>query len=142
MAIGLLALVGLIIAGYMLLFQLGMVGTLACGTGNCNAVQASSWSVFLGVTVPAWGVLGYAIILAVALVGVQPRWVDDRRIGMAIFGLATVAFGFSVYLTAIEAFVLRAWCRWCVASAIVATLIFLASLTEFRGVRSRQYDTE
>jgi uncharacterized membrane protein len=142
MAIGLLALVGLIIAGYMLLFQLGMVGTLACGTGNCNAVQASSWSVFLGVTVPAWGVLGYAIILAVALAGVQPRWVDDRRIGMAIFGLATVAFGFSAYLTAIEAFVLRAWCRWCVASAIVATLIFLASLTEFRGVRSRQYDTE
>lgn len=134
MAIGLLALVGLFIASYMLLFKLGWIGTLACGTGSCGAVQASSWAVFLGVPVPAWGVAGYAVIFVAALVGIQPRWARDRRVGMVLFGLAAVAFGFSVYLTAIEAFVLRAWCRWCVVSAIVATLIFLASLAELRLV--------
>lgn len=132
MAIGLLALVGLFIASYMLLFKLGWIGTLACGTGSCGTVQASSWAVFLGVPVPAWGVAGYAVIFVAALVGIQPRWARDRRVGMALFGLAAVAFGFSVYLTAIEAFVLRAWCRWCVVSAIVATLIFLAALAELR----------
>jgi uncharacterized membrane protein len=135
MAIGLLALVDLLIAGYMLLFKLGLIGTLACGTGNCGAVQASSWAVFLGVPVPAWGVVGYALILALALIGIQPRWVGDRRLGMLLFGTATLAFGFSAYLTAIEAFVLHAWCRWCVASAIVATLIFICSLTELRQVK-------
>jgi uncharacterized membrane protein len=91
--------------------------------------------VFLGVPVPAWGLAGYALILALALVGLQPRWLGNRRLGLALFGLATVAFGFSAYLTAIEAFVLHAWCRWCVASAIVATLIFICSLTELRQVK-------
>lgn len=137
MAIGLLSLVGLLIASYMLLFKLGLIGTLACGTGSCGAVQASSWAVFLGVPVPAWGVAGYALLLALALLGLQPGWMGDRRLGMIIFGVAAVAFGFSAYLTAIEAFVLRAWCRWCVVSAIVATLIFVCSLAEIRQVRSR-----
>ena len=81
---------------------------------------------------PAWGVAGYGLIFVISLAGLQPRWIGDRRLGMTLFGLATIAFVFSAYLTAIEAFVLRAWCRWCVASAIVATLIFVCSLTEFR----------
>jgi uncharacterized membrane protein len=135
MAVGLLALGGLLISGYMLLFKLGLIGSLACGSGSCGAVQASSWAVFLGVPVPAWGLAGYALILALALVGLQPRWLGNRRLGLALFGLATVAFGFSAYLTAIEAFVLHTWCRWCVASAIVATLIFICSLTELRQVK-------
>lgn len=134
MAIGLLSLIGVLVATYMLLYKLGLIGSLACGTGSCGTVQASKWAVFLGVPVPAWGVAGYALILALALLGLQPRWVGDRRLGMVIFALATIAFGFSAYLTAIEAFVLRAWCRWCVVSAIVATLIFVCSLTEFRQV--------
>jgi uncharacterized membrane protein len=134
MAMALLALIGLFISSYMLLFKLGLIGTLACGAGSCGVVQASSWAVFLGVPVPAWGVVGYALILAISLIGVQPRWAYDRRVGMVLFGLATTAFAFSVYLTAIEAFVLRAWCRWCVVSAVVATLIFICSLTEFRQV--------
>lgn len=132
MAIGLLSLIGLLIAGYMLLYKLGMIGTLACGSGSCGTVQASRWADFLGVPVPAWGVAGYGLIFVISLAGLQPRWIGDRRLGMTLFGLATIAFVFSAYLTAIEAFVLRAWCRWCVASAIVATLIFVCSLTEFR----------
>lgn len=134
MAIGLLALIGLFISGYMLLHKLGVVGTLVCGTGDCGVVQASRWAVFLGVPVPAWGVVGYASIFGLALLGLQPRWATDRRLGLALFGLAIVAFGFSAYLTAIEAFVLRAWCRWCVVSAIIVTLIFICSLAELRRV--------
>jgi len=132
MAIGLLSLVGLLIAGYMLFYKLGMIGTLACGTGSCGTVQASRWADFLGVPVPAWGVAGYGLIFVISLLGLQPRWVGDRRLGLTLFGFATIAFLFSAYLTAIEAFVLNAWCRWCVASAIVATLIFVCSLTELR----------
>ena len=44
--------------------------------------------------------------------------------------LALVAVLFSAYLTYREAFVIHAWCRWCVASAIIITLIFLVSSAE------------
>jgi len=137
MAIALLSLIGVFVAGYLLLHKLGYVGELVCGAGSCDTVQASSWAVFLGVPVPAWGVGGYASIFAVALAGLQPGLARDRRIGLVLFGLGAAAFAFSAYLTAIEAFVLRAWCRWCVASACIATSIFLFSLAELRRPRSR-----
>jgi uncharacterized membrane protein len=136
MGIALFALVGVLIATYMLLYKMGVIGTVACGTGNCGVVQNSPWAVFLGLPVPAWGVAGYGIILAAALLGVQPGWVHDRRVGLALFAFASIAFGFSLYLTALEAFVIHAWCRWCIASAVVATIIFLLSLAELRRPRS------
>lgn len=135
-AIALLSLVGVFIAAYMLFVKLGWIGTLICGEGgSCDTVQASSWAVFLGVPVPAWGVIGYGLILAVALAGIQPRWIGDRRLGLVLVALTGTAFAFSMYLTALEAFVIRAWCRWCVVSAALATAIFLLSLAELRRGR-------
>jgi len=132
MTVGVLSLIGVFIASYLLLHKFGVVGTLACGTGDCGVVQASRWAIFLGVPVPAWGVIGYTMIFGTAILSIQPRWIGDRRIGLFLFGMATIAFLFSAYLTAIEAFVLHAWCRWCVVSAVIATLIFLLTLTELR----------
>lgn len=54
MITALLALGGLFVAVYLLLFELRVVGTLVCGVGGgCHTVQASQWAVFLGVPVPA-----------------------------------------------------------------------------------------
>lgn len=132
MAIALFSLVGIFIAAYLLLHKLGLVGSLVCGSGSCGAVQASEWADFLGLPVPAWGVVGYGVLFGLSLLGIQPAWIADRRLGLLLVALGTLAFGFSAYLTAIEAFVLHAWCRWCVGSAVVATLIFLSSLAELR----------
>lgn len=137
MAVALLSLVGLFISAYLLLHKLGAIGSLACGTGSCDTVQASPWAVFLGVPVPAWGVAGYGLLLAVSLVGLQPGLWGSRRVGRALVVLGAGAFGFSAYLTAIEAFVIHAWCRWCVASAVVATLIFIFTLGELIRPGSR-----
>ena len=49
--------------------------------------------------------------------------------------LATIAFAFSAYLTVLEAVVIHAWCRWCLVSAAIATLIFLCSLPEAARLR-------
>ncbi|MGH7576058.1 MAG: vitamin K epoxide reductase family protein [Longimicrobiales bacterium] len=132
-----LALVGAVIAGYMFLYSVGAVTSLACGAGGeCETVQASPWAAFYGVPVPLIGLIGYALILAASLAGVQPAFVGDRRIAAALLGLSTIAFIFSIYLSAVEAFLIEAWCRWCIASAVVSTLLFLASLPELRRLRS------
>lgn len=137
MAVALLSLVGLFISAYLLLHKLGAIGSLACGTGSCDTVQASPWAVFLGVPVPAWGVAGYGLLLAVSLVGLQPGLWGSRAVGRVLMVLGASAFGFSAYLTAIEAFVIHAWCRWCVGSAVVATLIFIFTLGELIRPGSR-----
>ena len=136
MAIAFLALVGMLISVYLTLHKFGYIGTLACGTGSCETVQTSPWAVFMGVPVPVLGLAGYLLVLIVALVGLQPAAVASRRVAMIIFALAAGAFLFSAYLTYLEAFVIHAWCRWCLVSAALATLIFLAALPEINRLRS------
>jgi uncharacterized membrane protein len=137
MALAVLAMAGFMIALYMLLHKLGVIVTLACGAGSCDVVQSSPWSVFLGIPVPAWGVAGYGAILVLSLLGLQPRFGDDRRIAMLLLAACAFAFGFTLYLSALEAFVIGAWCRWCIGSAIVATLLFLFALPELPRLRRR-----
>ena len=136
MAMAVFSLIGLFVALYLALHRMGVVGTLACGVdGGCSTVQASAWATFLGMPVPYIGVAGYLVLFAVSMMAVSGRGLADRVMAAALLGLAAGAFAFSMYLTAIEAFVLEAWCRWCVVSALIATLIFLFSLPEAARLR-------
>jgi uncharacterized membrane protein len=124
-ATALLALVGLLVALYLTLHRLGVIGTLQCGAGGggCERVQSSAYAVFLGVPVAFYGVAGYAVLLAVSLVGLQPAWLPRRGPTVALAALAALGFAFTVYLNVVEFFVIRAVCRWCVASAVIITSI-------------------
>jgi len=135
MAIALLSLVGAFVAAYLWLYKLGRLGTIACGSGGCETVQLSSYSSFLGMDVALIGLVGYALILVVALAAVQPGRLD--RPGPA--GLLALLSGggvlFAVYLTYLELFVIHAICRWCVASAVIITAIFVLAVLDLRRLR-------
>lgn len=131
--VALLALVGLFISLYLQLYHMGVYGVLACGGGSCDVVQSSKYADFLGIPVPVWGLAWYGAVLALSLVlqsggtvgGVWARLLDFAALG----GLA-----FSIYLTAIELFVIHAVCRWCVVSAVLAVGIFLLT-APWKGMR-------
>ncbi|HSM07540.1 MAG TPA: vitamin K epoxide reductase family protein [Gemmatimonadota bacterium] len=122
--VAILALVGLFVSAYLLLYSLGYYGMIQCGTGACEVVQTSKYAVFLGVPVSGWGAAWYAGMLGLALV-MAPGRLETSRPGRLIALGATAGLAFSIYLTAIEAFVLEAWCRWCVVSAVLTVAIFL-----------------
>ena len=135
-AIVLLALVGLLVATYLWLYKIGALGELQCGTGSCEAVQASSYAELFGIPVAFYGVAGYVALMGLGLAGLQPRLAGVRRIGALLATFASVGFAFTLYLTAIELFVLHAICRWCVASAVIMTAIWVLSITQLRRPRS------
>jgi uncharacterized membrane protein len=133
MTAALLSLVGLFISAYLYLYKIGKIGTLACGTGSCETVQLSSWSRFAGLEVSLIGVLGYAGLLLLSLVSLQPSLALRRWPSTLLALLAGGGVGFSVYLTYLELFVIHAICRWCVASALVVAGNFVvASMDRFR----------
>jgi uncharacterized membrane protein len=137
--IALLALVGLFISLYLLLYHLGFYGVLACGAGSCDVVQASRYADFLGLPVPAWGVAWYGAVLVLSLVQQARRTADGllaRLLDLAALG----GLAFSIYLTAIELFVLHAVCLWCVVSALLATGIFLLA-APWKGMRRRSWSS-
>ncbi|HSK18745.1 MAG TPA: vitamin K epoxide reductase family protein [Longimicrobiales bacterium] len=140
MGIALLALVGVLISAYMTAYKLGMLGSIVCGTGGCETVQNSPWSVFLGVPVPVIGLVGYGLLFAAALLGLQPRFEDDRRVPLVLVSGAFIGAAFSAYLTWLEVSVIHAWCRWCVVSAILAGLILLLALPEIGRLRTQTED--
>jgi uncharacterized membrane protein len=132
MALALLALAGFLISGYMLAYALGWTGPVICGVGDCEAVQSSEYARIGPIPVALFGVLGYLALLVVSLAGIQPAGVRSRAVPRLLLAGSLLGLGFSIYLTYLEAFVIYAWCQWCVASAIVMALAFLAVLPEFR----------
>jgi len=127
-----LSLVGLLVAVYLWLWKLGLMGGIACGTGGCETVQLSQHATLLGVPVAFYGVVGYAVLLAVSLLGLQPRWQGRREPTVWLAGLSGIGVAFTIYLTWLEAFVIEAWCRWCLVSAAIIGLVFLTALVGLR----------
>ena len=70
-----------------------------------------------GVNIAVFGIVGYVLLLAAALLRG-----DAARMGG--FALSLVGFGYSVYLTYLELFKIDAICQWCVASAVLMTMLF------------------
>jgi uncharacterized membrane protein len=114
---GILAVAGIGVATYIAVVEAGG-GTPQClagGTG-CATVANSEYSELAGINVAVLGLAGYVLLLGAALARG-----DLARI--AGFAVALVGFGFSVYLTYLELFVIDAICQWCVASAVLMTLL-------------------
>ena len=79
-------------------------------------MQSSEWSRLAGIPVALLGLLAYAAILATLFVERE-----EALVAGALFALA--GFGFSAYLTYRELFSIDAICPWCVASAVIMTLL-------------------
>ena len=132
MSAALLSLAGLFISAYLYLYKLGKIGSLACGTGGCEAVQWSPWSQIAGIEVSLLGVLGYAGLLLLSLAALQPGLTQQRWPGILLAMLAGIGVLFTLYLTYLELFVIHAICRWCVASGFVILAILVVSLLDVR----------
>lgn len=129
MAVAVLALGGALVSAYLLLYKLGVLGSLVCGVeGGCERVQASRWAMFLGLPVAAYGVGGYLALLGIALWGLRPDEVGRPRATHWLAGLSAVGILFSLYLLGLELFVIHAVCRWCTASGVIIALICAVSL--------------
>lgn len=135
MTIALLSLVGVFVASYLTLYKLGYIGQLTCSVGSCETVQTSEWATLLGLPVAAWGLATYVILFVLSLVGLQPAFELSRTVAWALAALSGWSVLFSGWLTYLELFVIDAICIWCVVSAVLMTLIFVASLFDLRASR-------
>jgi uncharacterized membrane protein len=134
MSAAFLSLAGLFISGYLYLYKIGKIGSLACGTGGCETVQLSSWSRFAGVEVALIGTLGYVGLLILSLVSLQPPAAGQRWPTKLLAALAGIGVAFALYLTYLELFVIHAICRWCVASAVIILGVFVMALLDQRAL--------
>ena len=135
MIVAVLALAGVFVSAYLTLYKLGYIGTLSCSIGSCETVQMSKWAKFLGLPVAAWGVGYYLMVLATSIAGTMANLTESRQLSMALVAEAALGFAFTAYLTSLEAFVIHAWCIYCLGSAAIVTLILAASVADYWELR-------
>lgn len=136
MAIAIISLLGILLASYLHLYKLGLVGELSCTSGGCAKAIFSTWGSFLGIDVALIGALGYAAILATTLMSLQPRWQAERWPVTLLLVLATLGFLFTLRLKYGEFLVLQTFCKWCAISAVAITAIFILAILEWRQTGS------
>jgi uncharacterized membrane protein len=132
MAVSILSLVGLLISLYLLAHSLGLTGPVMCGIGDCEAVQTSPYSYIGPIPNSGIGAVGYLLLLVLAFLGLQPRFARSKVVPFLLVGGSFLGVALSAYLTYLEAFVIHAWCQWCVGSAVIITVIFILLLPEIR----------
>lgn len=126
--IPILIVIGIGVAGYLSYVETQSVEAMCGPVGDCNTVQQSPYAKLFGILpVGVLGLLGYLGMLAAWLARKYlPKFEEPADIGF--FGLAFFAVIFSLYLTYLEPFVIRAVCIWCLTSAVIVTLLLLLGL--------------
>jgi uncharacterized membrane protein len=117
--------VGIGVAGYLSYVETQSVEAICGPVGDCNAVQQSRYAKLFDILpVGILGLLGYIALLAAWLVRrFLPRL--EKLAALSFWGLAFFAVIFSLYLTYLEPFVIKAVCIWCLTSAVIVTLLLL-----------------
>ncbi|HEX4465080.1 MAG TPA: vitamin K epoxide reductase family protein [Solirubrobacterales bacterium] len=116
-----LATFGLGVATYIAIADSGG-GSPVCIAGGhgCQTVAESSYSHLAGVNIAIFGIAGYVVLLACALL-------RGDAFRLTAFVVSLIGFGYSLYLTYLELFTIDAICQWCVASAVLMTLLFVTN---------------
>lgn len=111
-AVGLVALCGIAVAGYLTWVHYRPEALVCTPGGGCETVQESSYAELFGVPVALLGLLGYVAVLVLV------AW-DSELARTLAAAIALTAVGFVVYLIVLQAFVIDAWCVWCLVNDLV-----------------------
>ena len=131
----LVSLAGIFVGVYLTLYKFGVIGSLVCNVGSCEKVQSSKYSVFLGLPVATWGIGFYLLMLVLSLASMQERYAESRGLSLAMFLVTGWGVLFTAWLNYLEAFVINAWCEWCLGSAAMVLVLFVLALLDWRESR-------
>jgi uncharacterized membrane protein len=141
-----LAVLGGLIAGYLALYQLGVLKSIwdpFFGRGTL-VILNSPVSRLLPIPDAALGAIGYVLDAVSGAVGGQNRWRTMPWV-VVIFGIAVGPLGLvSILLVIVQPVLFRAWCTLCLASAAISIAMIgpaldelLASLQHLRREREQ-----
>ncbi len=130
-----LSIIGLIISVFLFIPYYKDTPVAFCGTGGgCDAVKDSGFSHLFGLdhwfwSLPFWGIVFYSFLILYNIFRLCfkehiEKFEETIRIKLDLI-VIVAGFLFSVYLTGLEAFVIFAWCSFCLMQFGVATVLFV-----------------
>jgi uncharacterized membrane protein/protein-disulfide isomerase len=99
---------------------------------NCDTVSQSAYSIFLGLPVPVWGIVGYIFFLLFLLFA-KNKDAGNKRVWTLLFLIAAAFTLYSIALAAISTFYIHSYCIMCLVLYAVNLLLLFYT----RMIRSR-----
>jgi len=124
-----LSLLGLFDSLYLLWVYASPAHPMVCLGGGCDQVRASRFAHIAGIPTPLFGVVMYVVLALLIFAEPLVAPASGALLRRAVAVIAALGVIASAALTAIEAFIIHAWCVWCVVQAIAVTIICIVSLT-------------
>ncbi len=92
---------------------------------NCDTVSQSPYSIFLGLPVPIWGIIGYLFVL-LFLPLARNKEAAKKRIWTLMFLVALAFSIYSVILAMISTFIIHSYCIMCIVSYAISFLLLFS----------------
>ncbi|HTK24014.1 MAG TPA: vitamin K epoxide reductase family protein [Gaiella sp.] len=127
-AIAVVAVAGVAVAGYLTYVHYQPDALICTSHGGCETVQKSSYAELAGIPVALLGLLAWSAVLVLV------AW-DSELARTLVAAVALGAAGFAIYLVTLQAFVIDAWCIWCMVNDLVLVPL-LAILAIWRTLRT------
>jgi uncharacterized membrane protein len=125
-----LAALGVAVSAYLTWVHYGGLPLLCGEGGGCETVQGSRFAMLGDVPVALLGLGLYVGLLILAGWWWRAGRVVPTLVPLALFGLALAGTLYSLYLTYLELFVIRAICPWCITSAALITTILVLTIRD------------
>lgn len=127
--IPILSILGLGVALYLTYVETQNVVAICGPVGDCNAVQTSPFAKLFGfLPVGLLGASGYVAVLVAWALARRSEGTPGLLAAVVIFGMALFGVFFSIYLTYLEIYIIKAVCMWCLASAVIMSLVLALSV--------------
>lgn len=123
------AVAGLIDSIYLTVHHLTAEPVPCSIVAGCEMVLTSPYAEFRGVPLAAFGMAAYFAVFSLALLAVY-----GNRTAWFLFGVAACGMAcFTLWLLYLQAFVIGAFCQFCLLSALTSlTLFAIALVSKFR----------
>jgi uncharacterized membrane protein len=123
-----LASIGLLDSIYLTWIKVANQEAVCAGIGSCEAVNSSEYATLAGIPVALFGAGAFLAILLLLFFEESSPFLEANSL-MLVFGISLAGVLYSIYLTYIELYVLKAICPFCVLSAVsLLGLLFATSL--------------
>lgn len=129
------------VSGYLSYLKISNTQAVCVSGGafDCGVVLNSAYSELGGIPIAYLGLATNLIVVALLLL---ERRLDDTAL-LLNFGVVLFAFLFSVYLVYVQAFVILAYCPWCLThEALITVLFFLMGYRVWRWFRTPELQAQ
>lgn len=92
-----------------------------CTIGGCETVLTSSYAIIFGIPVALVGAGFYGVIIFLSGLFIQTK---NKTIALLLFILCSLGLFVGIGLIFLQAYVLHAWCYYCLFSELIDFLLF------------------